>query len=108
MNISSVVVNVKENFTQQVKKMIDGLKGCEIVASNDDKIVVLITALNLDDELKKFKSIEHLEYVNSVSMVYSYQEDIKEDLSQSLIDSFLNDDIDAKNIKYSGDLYKNI
>lgn len=109
MNISSVVVNVDEKYIDVVKESISILDGCEVVASNQAKVVALINAENLDDELAKFKNIEKLKHVVSVVMVYSYQEDIEDALSQNAINSFLDDDsLDAKNVKYSGDIYRNI
>lgn len=109
MNISSVVINVDKKYIDVAKESIATLDGCEVVASNEVKIVALINAKNLDDELAKFKSIEKLKHVVSVVMVYSYQEDIEDALSQNAINSFLDDDsLDTKNVKYSGDIYRNI
>lgn len=108
MNISSVVINVDENFIDNVKEDLSSIKGCEVVASNIEKIVAIISAVSLDEELKIFKDIENLKFVKNVAMIYSYQEDTMKDLNQNTIHTFLNDDMDVKFIQYSGDLHKNV
>lgn len=110
MNISSVVVNLKSvEFKEFVLEQISKMPTCEIVANQDDKIVVLIMDENLDGQLESFKFLERINGVNDVIMVYNY-EDLDEEIDlaneKKPVKDFLNDDnVDAKDICYSGSVH---
>ena len=110
MNISSIliytnnVVNL-QNLADNVAKM----EFCEVVAAQDNKIVATIQTDTLDQELNAFKTIQAMQGVSDVAMIYSYQ-----DLDKQ-IDAANNNDIESimqkiddepeiKNIKYGGHL----
>ena len=49
MNISSAIVYTKDgNEATEVAKRIEQVKGCEVIAAQDGKIVVVMSAENLD------------------------------------------------------------
>lgn len=108
MNISSVIVNLKDDSVlNYVLEALKGVKDCEIIAYENAKIVAVITVDDVNAEIAKFREIEALKGVSSVVMVYTYQEDIefdkdKFDLSENVAEILKNDDIKAENIVYGG------
>ncbi|CUU78326.1 nitrate reductase formation protein NapD [Campylobacter hyointestinalis subsp. hyointestinalis] len=83
MNISSVVINVADlNLMSEIANLVSDIDGCEVVAQNENKIVVLIESQSFDDEIKSYKSIERLPGIATVSMIYSYQ-NLDEDIEKS-------------------------
>lgn len=110
MNISSIVVKtLPENSDEVIKQLRDG-GFCEVHHYENGNIIVTIEGENVSEEIKKLKQIEQTPKVISASMVYSYSEDELEaerDKLQKLPDfpDWMNDDkIEAKDIKYGGDL----
>ena len=78
MNISSAIVYTKDgNEAAEVAKRIEQVKGCEVIAAQDGKIVVVMSAENLDGEIELFKALEGVEGVAGAAMIYSYQEDLQ-------------------------------
>ncbi|MGP1485470.1 MAG: chaperone NapD [Campylobacter sp.] len=106
MNISSLIVYVKDDeVVKNVISEIEKMQGCEIITSQNGKIIVVMSVENIDEEIKNFKNIEKITAVTSVAMIYSYQEDLQDDLKNLNIDAtsekiFKN--IDAKDIIYNG------
>ncbi|MBQ3674588.1 MAG: chaperone NapD [Campylobacter sp.] len=110
MNISSIIIYTNnevnlQNLADNVAKM----EFCEVVAAQDNKIVATIQTDTLDQELNAFKTIQAMQGVSDVAMIYSYQ-----DLDEQ-IDAANNNDIESimqkiddepgiKNIKYGGHL----
>lgn len=110
MNISSIIIYTNnevnlQNLADNVAKM----EFCEVVAAQDNKIVATIQTDTLDQELNAFKTIQAMQGVSDVAMIYSYQ-----DLDKQ-IDAANNNDIESimqkiddepeiKNIKYGGHL----
>ena len=110
MNISSILIYTNnevnlQNLADNVAKM----EFCEVVAAQDNKIVATIQTDTLDQELNAFKTIQAMQGVSDVAMIYSYQ-----DLDKQ-IDAANNNDIESimqkiddepeiKNIKYGGHL----
>ncbi|MGG7048897.1 MULTISPECIES: chaperone NapD [unclassified Campylobacter] len=108
MNISSLIVYTKdETSAENVIPLIENVDGCEVVAAQDGKIVVVVSVENLDEEIEKFKVLEKLEGVSSAAMIYSYQEDLQNDIesikkSGKISEILLDENIDARNIIYNG------
>ncbi|MCD8213050.1 MAG: chaperone NapD [Campylobacter sp.] len=108
MNISSLVIYLKDTAKSGiVQQELVNFKECEVIAAQYDRIVVVVSAKDIDDEIKIFKKIEAIEDVASAAMVYSYQEDAyknKEKLeSQGRLSEILsNDNVKAEDICYGG------
>lgn len=108
MNISSLIIYLKdESYVDSVLQNLKDISDCEIVAYEDAKIVVVITANSVDGEIRKFREIEAIDGVLNVSMVYTYQEDIhfdkdKLDIKQDLSPVLTDDNIKAEDIVYNG------
>ena len=108
MNISSAIVYTKDgNEVAEVAKRIEQVKGCEVIAAQDGKIVVVMSAENLDGEIELFKALESVEGVAGAAMIYSYQEDLEKDIesikkSGKISEILLDENIDAKDIVYNG------
>lgn len=108
MNISSVIILLKDiSFERSVKNSVCEIKECEIAASENGKIVAVISAQNFDEELEIFKRLEKIDGVAGVSMIYSYQEDLEGDIkrleeSGKLSEILTSETIDARNIIYGG------
>ena len=110
MNISSLVVYKKEGASEQeIISQIEQVKGCEVVAAQEGKIVVVMSAENLDGEIELFKILESVEGVVGVAMIYSYQEDLQKDVesikkSGKISEILFDENIDAKDIVYNGNI----
>lgn len=106
MNISSVIIYTKA-LSKQMIEQIQSLQEVEIVTSADDRIVALISSENTDGEIATFRKLEAINGVISVAMVYSYQEEIEQDMLQlqtaNPVSKILNDNnISAEMIVYNG------
>ena len=108
MNISSLIIYLKDSSKNAaVQQNLGEFKECEIAAAQDDKIVVVVSAKDIDDEIRIFKNIEAIEGVVGVAMVYSYQEDAydnkqKPQMQGRISEILTNDDIKAEDITYGG------
>lgn len=104
MNISSVVITLKdEKLQDEFIKEIKEFKECEVSVVEKTKVVLLLETREFDDQIKIFKAIERLKEVESLAMAYSYTllGEVSEDLD---IASILNEEKDAKDISYSGEV----
>lgn len=114
MNISSIVVKTTESKYQTILETLKTSDFCDVHFHEDEKIVVTVEGASTDEEIKKLKKIEALQGVLSAEMVYAYSEDELEAERNSIelagsVPEWLNDDsIRAEQIKYKGDLKKNI
>ena len=125
MNISSAIAYAKKGKeAADVAKKIDKIEGCEVVAAQEGKIVVVMSAENLDgeielfkilesvegdEEINRFKTLERLEGVSGAAMIYSYQEDLQKDVesikkSGKISEILFDENIDAKDIVYNGNI----
>lgn len=110
MNISSIIIYTNnevnlQNLADNVAKM----EFCEVVAAQDNKIVATIQTDTLDQELNAFKTIQAMQGVSDVAMIYSYQ-DLDEQIDAANNNDIENimqkidDEPEIKNIKYGGHL----
>ena len=103
-NISSVVITLMDaKLSDEVVSKISTIPNCEVAAKENDKIVVLIESSDLDGELATFRSLEHIEGVSTVAMIYSYQ-DLDNDISKANSNDIGEivrkiDEMDVKDIK---------
>ena len=110
MKISSAIAYAKKGKeAADVAKKIDKIEGCEVVAAQEGKIVVVMSAENLDGEIELFKVLESVEGVAGVAMIYSYQEDLQKDVesikkSGKISEILFDENIDAKDIVYNGNI----
>ena len=110
MNISGIVVKTLHENSKEVIKLLKEGGFCEVHYYENGNIIVTLDAAIVSQEITKLKMIEQTTHVVSASMVYSFSEDELEaerDKLQKLPDfpEWLNDDkIDAKDIRYGGDL----
>ncbi|WP_169752809.1 chaperone NapD [Campylobacter mucosalis] len=108
MNISSVIINLKDkNFMQSALDELSKVSDCELVANQDDKIVAVITADDVNGEIAMFKKLEAINGVTNVAMVYTYQEDIEIDkdkleIKTDISEILTNENITAEQICYNG------
>lgn len=106
-NISSVVITlINAELCKDIAAKIEQIPNCEVVAKENDKIVALIESADLDGELATFKTLEQIDGVSTVAMIYSYQ-DLEGDISKANsndIGSIVRkiDEMDIKDIKYNG------
>lgn len=110
MNISSVLIRVKQEFKKEAIEYINKVKNCNVELNEDDKIIVLIECESLEDELSSYKQLELTPNLISINMVFSYQ-DLDEDIQNANESKFLESvqkTQDAKDINYYGSIYKKI
>lgn len=111
MNISSVVITLKDGSDKEfVLSHLAEFYGIEVIASQDDKIVAVVSADDVSAEVGIFKQVEMINGVANVAMVYAYQEDIEFDrdkleLKNDISEILTNDDIKAENICYNGSVH---
>lgn len=114
MNISSIVVKVLHENSEKVIQEFEHSDCCEFHLYENGNIIVTIEGKGVSEEIAKLKQIEKTEHVISASLVYSYVEDELEMLNELIsknekLPDWLNkENIDLKEINYSGDVNKYI
>ena len=110
MNISSVIIYAKNDVDlQNLANEVAKIDFCEVVASQDGKIVATIQTDTLDEELGAFKAMQALNGVSDVAMIYSYQ-DLDEEIANANNNNIeeimqkIDDEPEIKKIKYGGSL----
>ena len=107
MNISSVIV--KTNDLEKCKDELSKIEGVEVALSEENTIIVVLQAKDINEEIEIFNKVEKARFVLSASMHYSYIEDeLREDLMNMNhnADEILNDDSTPINeLQYSGSVY---
>lgn len=103
MNISSVVINLKSTeISSEISQILTQMQNIEVIAKENKKIVALIETDDLDPQIAVFRAIERIKGVESVSMIFDYDD---ENFAKNEADvaEILNDE-KSENIKYSGDI----
>lgn len=107
MNISSVII--KTNDLSKCKEELSKIDGAEVALSENNTIIVVIQAEDVNQEIEIFNKIEKTKHVISASMHYSYIEDeLRDDLANmnNSVNEILNDNSTPINkMQYSGSLY---
>ena len=114
MNISSIVVQTKPEFYEELINTINESDVCEYHLKDDKgKIIVTIEGENTEEEVAKLKVLQSFPRVISAEMMFSYSEDELDGIRDNLeatndnVPSWLNDEsVGAEDIKYNGDLKK--
>jgi len=113
MNISSIVVQTVPKFLDEVVQALKECEACDYHLHDEKgRIIVTIEGEGVSEELKKLAVIEAIPHVIAADMQMAYSED-ELDAHMEVINNsdavpkMLNDDnIDAKDIVYNGDLKK--
>lgn len=106
MNISSVVIKLKANANkQELSDFIASL--CQIVASEDDKIVAIIESDDINGQIRVFRALENNENISEVAMIYNYEE-LDNDIIKAQNNDIANivsklEKTPSNKIKYSGE-----
>jgi len=113
MNISSIVVQAKEQYIQELVELFKSSDFCDyhLHDASKGKIIVTIEGENVEEEIKKLVKIQELPHVIAADMMMTYQEELEQERDKlefaNKVPEMLNDDtINAKDIVYHGDLKK--
>ncbi len=75
MTISSVVLRAtSEAAAADVVALVGEIGGCEVIASQGDKVVVLIETETFEQEIAVYKALERLSGVREAAMIYDYKD----------------------------------
>lgn len=116
MNISSIVIQVKSEFIDEVVSACEASDFCDYHFHDKEKgkIIVTIEGEGIDEEMGKMKKIQAIPHVISAEMMMAYSEDEldaeREKLDASgVVPEVLNDDkVRLEDIIYRGDLKKKV
>ncbi|MGB0989313.1 nitrate reductase [Arcobacter sp. F155] len=112
MNISSIVVQTRPEYLDEV---VEALKKCEVceyhLHDEVGRVIVTIEGNGVQEELEKLRVIEAIPHIVSADMQMAYSEDELDEHMDVLNDAdvvpkMLNEDIPADQIVYRGDLKK--
>ncbi|MFT7823468.1 MAG: chaperone NapD [Sulfurimonas sp.] len=113
MNVSSIVIQVKPENYASVKESLEEKKVCDYHFGDIEKgkMIVTIEGKDVEEEIKKLVSIQKTKGVIAADMMQTYQEEldgaIKElESSEEIPDILTDENIDARDIVYNGDLRK--
>ena len=113
MNISSIVVQCKQENYDDVQKMLEESEVCDYHFGDKSvgKIIITIEGKGVDEEIKKLTAIQAMPGIIAADMMQSYQEELDEEIKKleaaDAVPNVLNDDnIDVRDIVYNGDLRK--
>lgn len=112
MNVSSVIIKVQPGKSKLVEQELIQRDLCEVHLNEAHKIIITIEGADVNEEVSKLRVIEKLQHVMSAEMIYSYSEDELEqerdkiERSDDIPEWLNNDNINAKNIPYNGNLKK--
>lgn len=116
MNISSIVIQVKSEFIDDVVRACEASDFCDYHFHDAEKgkIIVTIEGEGIEEEMAKMKKIQAIPHVICADMMMAYSEEEldaeREKLDASgVIPEILNDDnVKLEDIIYRGDLKKKI
>ncbi|RXK06646.1 chaperone NapD [Halarcobacter bivalviorum] len=110
MNISSIVVQTRPEYIDEVVESLKKCEACEYHLHDEvGRIIVTIEGNGVQEELEKLRVIENIPHVASADMQMAYSEDELDEHMEVLEDSdivpkMLNEDIAVEDIVYRGDL----
>ncbi len=114
MNISSIVVQVRSEYVDEVVEKLKEADFCDYHFHDKSigKIIVTVEGKDVGEEIKKVKMIQAVPHVIAADMMMAYSEEELEKERSKLetgpnVPEMLNDDsIRAEDIVYHGDLKK--
>jgi nitrate reductase NapD len=112
MNISSIVVQVRQEYIDEVVEALKAADFCDYHFHDKSigKIIVTVEGEGISEEIAKVKQIQAIPHVIAADMMMAYSEDELETERSKLemdpnVPAMLNDDsIRAEDIVYNGDL----
>jgi len=112
MNISSIVIQCRSEFYDEVKEWCESSDICDFHFGDKDKgkIIVTIEAEDVGKEIEKLVKIQEQPHIIAADMMMTYQEDqLDEEIRRineaDAVPSVLNEeDIDVTKVVYNGDL----
>lgn len=110
MNISSIVVQTRPEYIDEVVESLKKCEACEYHLHDEvGRVIVTIEGNGVQEELEKLRVIENIPHVASADMQMAYSEDELDEHMEVLEDSdivpkMLNEDIAVEDIVYRGDL----
>lgn len=115
MNISSIVVQCKQEHYDKVQKWCEESEICDFHFGDKEKgkIIVTIEGEDVSEEIEKLKQIQTAPYVIAADMMMTYQEDMLDEEIKKLEETdpvkwLNNDNLRAEDIVYKGDLKKKL
>ncbi len=115
MNISSIVVKASPEHLDKVLKTIKEGDVCEYHLHDEQgRIIVTIEGANVEEEISKLRLIQAIPHVLAADLMYAYteeelnQEKEKIDKSTSIPDWLNDENINAEDIKYQGNINKKL
>ncbi len=113
MNISSIVVQCKQEHYDKVQEWCENSEICDFHFGDKEKgkIIVTIEGEDVGEEIEKLKQIQAAPYIIAADMMMTYQEDMLDEeiknLEKTEPTKWLNqDNLRAEDIVYKGDLKK--
>ena len=114
MNISSIVVQVRQEYVDEVVESLKAADFCDYHFHDKSigKIIVTVEGEGVSEEIEKVKKIQAVPHVIAADMMMAYSEEELEKERSRLetkpnVPEMLNDDsIRAEDIVYQGDLKK--
>ncbi len=113
MNISSIVVQCKQENFESVKAWCEESDVCDYHFGDGSKgkIIVTVEGSGVEEEIAKLMKIQAAPGIIAADMMMSYQEELDGEIKKleaaGLVPDVLNDDnIAVKDIIYNGDLKK--
>lgn len=114
MNLSSIVIQTRPEFLEEVLQAVRASAFCEYhIHDEKGRIIVTIEGKDTEEEIASLAEIKKIPHVISADMVFAYSEDEldkereKLEKSEDNIPGWLNDpDAKISDIKYGGDLKK--
>jgi periplasmic nitrate reductase NapD len=112
MNISSVVVKCAPEYVELVLEELRSSGQCEVYMHDElGRIIIILEGETTEEESEKLRVIQEIPHILSAEMAmafseneFSSEEGKFERVSDEIIDRLNEDDIDAKDIVYSGHL----
>ena len=118
MNISSIVVRCMPEHYDGVKQWCEESEFCEFFIGEKEggKIVVVIEAEDVNDEIARIMEIQRAPHVISAGMMMTYQEDLDAAVKElnaasdvpDLLERCTEEEIDPSTVVYHGDLKKKL
>lgn len=114
MNISSIVVQCKQEYYDKVKEDLEasGLCDYHFGEKKIGKIIITVEGKDVEEDMQKLAAIQAIPHIITADMMQTYQEDQLDEEIKRLEESgevpdVLNDDsIDFRDVIYNGDLKK--
>ena len=112
MNVSSIVVQTMPKYLDEVVQAVKDSEVCDYHLHDEKgRIIITIEGEGVAEELDKLRVIEAIPHVIAADMQMAYSADeLNEHMevigNANVVPKMLNEDIEAKDIIYNGDLKK--